>query len=87
MGRRYRIPFTLASVNAVHVEGFAKPASIDPGDEVPDVKACILDPHIHAVLRARPGERQQMPAGLKHAQALGPDLDGRDVVIPTLAHE
>ena len=60
---------------------------IHPGDHVADLEPCILDPHGHAVLRASSRKRQQVPAGLEYAQALGPYLDARHVVVPALAHE
>jgi len=67
--------------------GIFAQAPVNPGDHVPDLEPGVLDAHGHAVLGARAGEGQQMPAGLEHAQALGPDVGARDVAVPALAHE
>jgi len=62
-------------------------APVHPSDHVADLKTGILDAHCHAVLCAGAGERQQVAARLEHAQALGPHLDARHVVVPAFAHE
>ena len=39
------------------------------------------------MLRAGASERQKVPARFQHAQALGPYVHARHVVVPTLTHE
>lgn len=58
-----------------------KPRTVHPRDHVADFKPGILDAHGHAVLGARPGKRQQVPARLEYAQALGPNFHARHVVV------
>ncbi len=69
------------------VLGLIVQAPVDPRNHVPNLKTRILNPHRHPVLCARASKRQQMPAGLQHPQALGPDRHAGHVVVPALPHE
>ena len=77
----------LATLNASHVEGFAETLAVHPSDEVPNLESRVLDADSHAVLRPRPGEGKQVPARPEAFHCAAPQVHGRHVVVPALAHE
>ena len=54
---------------------------------IADLKTGVFNPNRHAVLGAGASKRQQVAARLEHAQAFGPYLHFRNIVVPLLAHE
>ena len=70
-----------------HVQRLGEPAAIHPCNHVADFKPGVLDANGHAVLRARPGEDQQVPARFEHSQAFGPDVNTGYVIVPLFAHK
>src|SRR5690606_11502528 len=53
-----------------HVERLREAGAVEPGDRVADLEASFLNCDRKPVPRPRTAERQQVPAGLQHSQAL-----------------
>ena len=53
-----------------YVERLRKPGAVHPRDAVANLEACVLDAACHAVIRPRPGEGEEVPAGLEDAVRL-----------------
>ena len=70
-----------------HVQTFRKTRPVHPGNHVSNLKPGVLNVDRHAVLRPGAGERQEVPTRFQDAQALFPNIDTGDGVIPMVVHE
>src|SRR5690606_30976950 len=68
---------------------FGESASINPGQLVAYLEPAVLNGHSEPMVRAGPGERDDMAARFQHAHDLFPELDreGHLARIPRLAHK
>src|SRR4029077_20312456 len=71
-----------------HIQGLREAAAVEPSNDfVPDLESGQSQGNPHEIMRAGPGEAQEMPSGLEDSKALPPCLRAGNERIPLLAHE